>query len=772
MDVNIATYRSRIGNFYTSGIFNFLPGTIEQTDRTKSRPSHKIRIFILCLVLLTSTVSKPTNPIKLEPHKPFPKFNSVNSWSSGTKPLYSIRLGGQFLAKLCPVLHLCCLDVPSVLAASVHGVQAGTLDKGCIISAHPLQYTGLSDSNFYARYTYGNRANRGVKLTHWNAGNAYLENKVNDIEKLVADHHPHLLGISEANLHKHHGLDHCKIPDYELITSKTMDNVNLQVSSVVLYKHSSLVGKIREDLMSDSFSSIWLEVGFPGKTRFLVCNIYRDWQFLGQADHSSLDISEQLARWIIFLEQWEKALDSGKECIVMGDFNLDFLTFNNEEYTPSARRLKPLVNELFSRIVPQGVKQCVVGSTRQGRSGQCDSGLDHLWTNNPTKMSQIYTKYNGSDHKVIMGVRFAKMVKTNVRYVRKRSFKNFEESVFLQKIRSLSWWDLYQATDVNKAVDIFTKKVSHVLDQVAPVKTFQTSSKYCPWLTQETKVLIKEINKVQENLSKNKNHENFKKFRKLRNGVTKALRNDKLAWQRQKLETCSMDSGKLWKNVLGWLNWTSSGSPSKLYHEGQVVTSPARLANIMNNFFTGKVDKIRKNLPPASDDPLRTLKHVMKDNNCKFKLAVVYPDTIKRIIQDLKNSKSCGMDDIDTYTIKLMGDDIVPAVTHIVNLSLKQAIFPSLYKMAKIIPLLKKDDPLEPKNYRPVAILCILSKIIERAIFIQIVDFMNRNNLFHPNHHGFRAHHSTSTAMIQMFDSWVQAVDKGELAGVCMLDML
>ena len=48
---------------------------------------------------------------------------------------------------------------------------------------------------------------------------------------------------------------------------------------------------------------------------------------------------------------------------------------------------------------------------------------------------------------------------------------------------------------------------------------------------------------------------------------------------------------------------------------------------------------------------------------------------------------------------------------------------------------------------------------------------MNNNNYFHPNHHGFRAHHSTATAMIQMYDSWVQAVDKGELVGVCMLDM-
>ena len=48
---------------------------------------------------------------------------------------------------------------------------------------------------------------------------------------------------------------------------------------------------------------------------------------------------------------------------------------------------------------------------------------------------------------------------------------------------------------------------------------------------------------------------------------------------------------------------------------------------------------------------------------------------------------------------------------------------------------------------------------------------MNINDLFHPNHHGFRADHSTSTAMIQMYDTWVQAVDKGQLAGVCMLDM-
>ena len=683
-------------------------------------------------------------------------------------------LGGQVSPASFPVLHLSYHDVLAVhSAATLQGVQAGHLDRGWIVTAIPLQSSILSDSNFYARYTYGNRSNRGIKLSHWNAGSAFLENKTNEIENVISDHHPHLLGISEANLHKEHCIDNCSIEDYDLITCKTMDNERLQTSRVVVYKHTSIVAKVREDLMSDRFSSIWLEVGFPGRTKILVCNIYRDWQYLGQPDHSSLDISEQLARWVIFMEQWELALDTGKECVVMGDFNLDFMSFHRTDLPASSQthRLKPLVDELFSCVGPHGVKQCVVGATRQGRVGQADSGLDHLWTNIPGKMSQIYTQYNGSDHKLIMGVRYSKMIKNTTRYVKKRSYKTFDEQIFLERIKNTSWWDVYQTTDIDIAVNLFTSKITFILDQMAPVKTFQTTSKYCPWLSKETKEIITERNNSQKILSENKNVENFEIFKTLRNKVTKHLKNDKLKWQKQKLENCKNDSGKLWKNILGWVNWISSGSPTKLYHHGQIVTSPAKLAEIMNNFFVDKVARIQQNLPNSSDDPLRTVKNLMKDRTSVFSLSFVHPDAVKKIVMGLKNSKSSGVDNIDTYILKLLVDDVLPAVTHIVNLSIQQGKFPALYKIAKVIPLLKKDDPLEPKNYRPVAILCILSKVIERAIFIQIIEYMNTNDLFHPNHHGFRAHHSTSTAMIQMYDSWVQAVDKGQLAGVCMLDM-
>ena len=59
-------------------------------------------------------------------------------------------------------------------------------------------------------------------------------------------------------------------------------------------------------------------------------------------------------------------------------------------------------------------------------------------------------------------------------------------------------------TDVDEAVDIFTKKVNTILDEMAPMKTFQTSSNYCPWLTKETKELIKQKNKAQKILSEKK----------------------------------------------------------------------------------------------------------------------------------------------------------------------------------------------------------------------------------------------------------------------------
>ena len=52
-----------------------------------------------------------------------------------------------------------------------------------------------------------------------------------------------------------------------------------------------------------------------------------------------------------------------------------------------------------------------------------------------------------------------------------------------------------------------------------------------------------------------------------------------------------------------------------------------------------------------------------------------------------------------------------------------------------------------------------------------MIDYFESNNLVHPYHHGFRANHNTTTALLQMYDTWVEAMDRGEATGVVFLDM-
>ena len=137
----------------------------------------------------------------------------------------------------------------------------------------------------------------------------------------------------------------------------------------------------------------------------------------------------------------------------------------------------------------------------------------------------------------------------------------------------------------------------------------------------------------------------------------------------------------------------------------------------------------------------------------------------------MKTSKTVGIDNLDSFTIKLAKYELLTSITHIINLSITQNIFPENWKTAKVIPLHKKNSKTDPKNFRPVALLPTLSKILEKAIFTQMISYLNENNLLHPAHHGFRAHHNTSTALMEIYDGWMEAFDRDEITAVVMLDM-
>ena len=390
--------------------------------------------------------------------------------------------------------------------------------RSCILLTKSLV---IDDYNFLARYKYGNRRGAGIKLCHWNKGSAFLINSMNEIEATIAEYKLHILGISESNFHSHHRIEDVQIENYNLYLADTLNNPNLNVSRVAVYVHKDIVVKERRDLMTDNFSSVWLEVGLRRQKKFLVANIYRDWKYQGQGNRESGTIAAQLSRWESFLQKWELAIAAGNEIHVMGDTNLDYLDFHKDvhQVQDHAARLRPLTHALQDLAVPNGFLQLIPNATGIW-SGQEPSLLDHHWTNKPEKITNVHTFYQGaSDHKLIFSIRHTKASISKPRLIRKRCFKDFDPGKFIEAVQKITWLEVYLTEDVDIAVEIVTKKLTEILDMLAPVKTLQTRTNYAPWLSGATKEKIKQRNEAQIKAARTKKQSDWKNIRNRGTGL-------------------------------------------------------------------------------------------------------------------------------------------------------------------------------------------------------------------------------------------------------------
>ena len=242
---------------------------------------------------------------------------------------YSVRNNIKIFSPLLKIVLLLIIYHQATTTISPHESSSYYTTKTSLAELGSLQNNYPTNVNFNARYKFGNKQKGGIKIMHWNAGGGYLKNKIPEIENVISGYRPHLLGISETCFKKGHDVADVQIQDYEIFFCKTLENPCLEVSRLSVYVHKDIVKpKLRSDLMSDDFSSIWLEIHLPRQKRILVGNVYRDWQYLGQSDNSSLKIEAQLERFTTFIEQWETALGSNVECHLLGDLNLNFLEYS------------------------------------------------------------------------------------------------------------------------------------------------------------------------------------------------------------------------------------------------------------------------------------------------------------------------------------------------------------------------------------------------------------------------------------------------------------
>ena len=508
------------------------------------------------------------------------------------------------------------------------------------------------DVNFLARYKFGNKSKGGLKIMHWNAGGGFLKNKINEIEIVTENYKPHVLGISESCFMKEHDLTDIEIANYDVFLASTLENPDLNSSRIAVYVHKDVSKKkLRPDLMDQQFSSIWLEIGLERQKSILLGNIYREWQYLNQNDKISLTVNAQLERFETFIDKWARAIRTSSECHVLGDMNLNFLEYNkpNIPHNSQSYKLRSLINLLIERILPLGAVQCVTGPTRF-YPGCEESGLDHYYTTDPQKLSNIQTITNGaSDHKMILGIRSSARTARHDRIIKKRSYKNFNNALFVEAVRNISWWEVYCCDKVEDAIELLTSKISKILDEMAPVKVIQNRKYYAPWLSVYTKELMKVRDVAFEKFHTSQLDEDWHQYKIVRNKVANRLKYEKVKWQESKLMDASVNSSKSWSFAKTLLGWSSGGPPNKLIINNAMITKPYEIAQSMNNYFVSKVQNIVANLPVSNRDPLELPRMLMKNKQCSFDLKAVHPDDIEKIIANLKPSKSCGLDNIDAY---------------------------------------------------------------------------------------------------------------------------
>jgi len=137
--------------------------------------------------------------------------------------------------------------------------------------------------------------------------------------------------------------------------------------------------------------------------------------------------------------------------------------------------------------------------------------------------------------------------------------------------------------------------------------------------------------------------------------------------------------------------------------------------------------------------------------------------------------KQCMSDPLPTHLLKANVDVLAPFLVELFNRSLVHGFVPTTFKAAYVTPLLKKSD-LEPddvKSYRPISNLSVLSKLLERLVARQLIDYLTMFKLLPELQSAYRAHHSTETAvlMVGLLGDILSAVDSGDLAVLTLLDL-
>ncbi len=316
-----------------------------------------------------------------------------------------------------------------------------------------------------------------------------------------------------------------------------------------------------------------------------------------------------------------------------------------------------------------------------------------------------------------------------------------------------------------------------LVNRIAPLKSFRVKGFTEDWFDGEIKESIRDRDKLLRKYRKTKLEVDFEIYKSARNRAKYLIKSKKISFYRDTIQENKGNSKKMWATLksLGLPSRKGNNPDICLKKGDEIVFDQKANANMFKDFYTNLAEDLVKKLPKAKGKfGKKIVENYYRKHNIpsgSFNFSEVKEEHILEALLKTKTNKAAGIDGLSGVFFKDGAPVLAQPITQLINLSILLAKVPDYTKIAKLKPLFKKGSSLETKNYRPVSLLPLFSKIYEIVINDQTHRFLEQQNVLFCHQSGFRKYHSTDTCLSYLNDFIMKGTDNGLLTGMILIDL-
>ncbi len=434
----------------------------------------------------------------------------------------------------------------------------------------------------------------------------------------------------------------------------------------------------------------------------------------------------------------------------------------NDDYSCTNSKLRNIVaTSRLSQIVTTPTRVTTNSTTL----------LDVIITNSPnTVIASEVTPCPVADHDLISATIDLHKPKHQPLIVTKRQLRNYSPALFCNTLyrETSSLRPIFNTDNIDVQTNILTNTFRSCLDLCAPMVSTKLRRPHAPWLTDEIVQLINERNVKQRNLKQDRLNSNLQQeYKALKKQVKTMMSAAKKEYYNKEFHSSKGNTAAVWRLIREVVPSTKKTTNGNNIESSKIEEFNHFFANVGREAF----ENSQKSITPESEENPTQFYHEHASNQNTFRPQPVDANTVILTIKQLKESNSCGNDHISLRFIKDALPVIIPYITCIINTSIVTGTFPTAWKHAIVTPLFKKGDPKEIGNYRPISLLPVFSKVIEKIVANQLVQYTEHSSLLSNTQHGFRLKLSTETALLHVSKQIYDAIDNREISLLTLCDL-